>query len=60
MTSDKNVSRHTIGGSDIGKIELTMEELMNMHPLIERKMSNIRKKRYFKERNTNVFAQIQE
>jgi hypothetical protein len=33
---------------------------MRMHPLIERKMSNIRKKRYLKERNSsNNFPQIQ-
>jgi hypothetical protein len=35
-----------------------MEELMQMNPLIERKMSGYRKRRYLKERNN--FPQIKE
>ena len=46
ITSEKKVNRYTIGESE-GIREQTMEELMRMHPLIEKKMSNIRKKRHF-------------
>ncbi len=46
IASEKKVNRYTIGESE-GIREQTMEELMRMHPLIEKKMSNIRKKRHF-------------
>ena len=57
MTSEKHMGRILVEGE---AAEPTMEELMRMHPLIERKIGNIRKKRYFKERNNNNFALIQE
>ena len=60
MTSDKSISSKAIAEDEVFG-EPTMEELMRMHPLIERKISNIRKKRYLKERNSDSsFPQIQE
>jgi hypothetical protein len=53
-TSDKNISRYQ--RDEEHNQELKMEDLMRMNPLIERKMSGYRKKRYFQAKNN--FPQI--
>jgi hypothetical protein len=56
LSSDKNVHRYLVERE--ASVEPTMEELMQMNPLIERKMSGYRKRRYLRERNN--FPQIKE
>lgn len=58
LSGDKKIARHTISEPE-GSRDYTMEELMRIHPLVEKKMSHIRKKRYLKA-ETNNFPQIQE
>ena len=57
MSGDKRVGRQAV--MEEMSRDFTMEELMRMHPLIEKKMTHIRKKRYLRA-ETNNFPQIQE
>lgn len=56
-TSDKNINRYATDDLEFNK-DLTMEQLMRMNPLIQRKMSGYRKKRYIQVKNN--FPQIKE
>ena len=46
MSGDKRVGRQAV--MEEMSRDFTMEELMRMHPLIEKKMTHIRKKRYLR------------